>query len=413
MLPSLEDHYAQLLGLSGDWSVTDIELDSDSSRIVISVDFLGDQYPCPECGTVSPLYDQRKEARQWRHLDTMQFETIIQSRICRVQCPEHGVKSMVTPWAGKHSRFTLLFEGFAIRVLQSARSVEEARKLLQLNWHQLESIKCRAVERGLSRRRASKIRHIGIDEKAHRKGHRYVTLVNDLSASRVLEVVESRTQSSCEQAITGALSKKQQGWVEAVSMDMWPAYINAVEQVLPDSDIVHDRFHIAAHLNQAVDLVRKEEHRRLLSEGDERLKKSRYLWLHNEESLQGEMAKRFKALKDQDLKVSRAWAIKESFRRFWEYASSGWAKRHFERWYAWAIRSRLPAVKKVAKMIKRHLPNLLTWFTHSISNAVSEGLNSKIQTVKANARGYRSFKSYRTAILFYCGKLDMAPEGSL
>lgn len=412
MLPSLEEHYAQLLGLTNDWSVTNVEFDGDVHRIMISVEFEGESYACPECQQLSPVYDYRSDTRQWRHLDTMQFETIIQSNIPRIQCPEHGVKSIITPWAGKHSRFTLLFEAFAIRVLQVSRSVEEARKLLRLNWHQLESIKRRAVERGLSRRRATKIRYIGIDEKAHRKGHRYVTLVNDLDGSRVLDVVEDRTQSACETAITEALSPRQQGWVEAVSIDMWPAFINAIEQTLPSSDIVHDRFHISQHLNQAVDSVRKEEHREMLSEGDDRLKKSRYLWLRNDPPLEGELAKRFNELKNMELKVSRAWAIKELFRSFWDYYSAGWAKRHFNRWYAWAIRSQLEPIKKVARMIKRHLPNILTWFKHPISNAVSEGLNSKIQTVKANARGYRSFESYRIAILFYCGKLEMAPEFS-
>ena len=82
MLPSLEDHYAQLLGLSDDWSVTDIEVDNPAHRIVISVEFSGDHYPCPGCGQESPIYDQRKDTRQWRHLDTMQFETIIQGSIC-------------------------------------------------------------------------------------------------------------------------------------------------------------------------------------------------------------------------------------------------------------------------------------------------------------------------------------------
>ena len=120
-------------------------------------------------------------------------------------------------------------------------------------------------------------------------------------------------------------------------------------------------------------------------------------------------AEQFDVLKTSDLKVARAWAIKEMFRGFWDYRYAGWAKRHFDRWYAWAIRSRLTPIKKKAKMIKDHLPNILTYFKHRISNAVAEGLNSKIQTIKANARGYRSFAGFRNSILFYCGGLDMTP----
>ncbi|MEJ2612534.1 MAG: transposase [Candidatus Thiodiazotropha sp.] len=86
-----------------------------------------------------------------------------------------------------------------------------------------------------------------------------------------------------------------------------------------------------------------------------------------------------------------------------------WAERHFDKWYSWAIRSRLEPIKKEARMIKKHLPNILNYFKHRISHAVAEGLNSKIQTVKANTRGYRSFDGFRNSILFYCGGLDMRP----
>jgi len=115
------------------------------------------------------------------------------------------------------------------------------------------------------------------------------------------------------------------------------------------------------------------------------------------------------ALKKTDLKVARAWAIKELFRDFWSYTYAGCAKRHFNQWYSWAIRSRLEPIKEKSRMIKNHILNILTYFKHPITNAVAEGLNSKIQTVKANARGYRSFNGFRNSILFYCGKMDMAP----
>jgi transposase len=190
---------------------------------------------------------------------------------------------------------------------------------------------------------------------------------------------------------------------------MWLAYANAIGQALPQAHIVHDRFHISQHLNAAVDKVRRQENKVLNKAGDERLKGSKYLWLSNEENLGDEARERFEHLKHADLKAARAWAIKELFKQFWTYTYAGCAKRHFEQWYSWAIRSRLEPIKEKARMIKNHLPNLLNYFKHPISNAVAEGLNSKIQTVKANARGYRSFDGFRNSILFYCGGLDMAP----
>jgi len=114
-------------------------------------------------------------------------------------------------------------------------------------------------------------------------------------------------------------------------------------------------------------------------------------------------------LKDLHLKVARAWAAKELFSKFWEYQEAGWARRFFKNWFGWVSRSRLKPVVEVAQMIKRHLENLLTYLKHHITNAVTEGLNSKIQSIKAAARGFRSFRNYRIRILFFCGKLNLYP----
>jgi transposase len=79
-----------------------------------------------------PEHDDRKK-RSWHHLDTIQFVTYLHFVVPRVRCKEHGAKTVTEPWAGKISRFMLLFERFAVRILQATLSIEEARKLLGLN----------------------------------------------------------------------------------------------------------------------------------------------------------------------------------------------------------------------------------------------------------------------------------------
>ena len=130
MVDNLHDHYRTLLGLQRPWEVSDVKLDLARQRIEISLRWQDEvrQAQCPECGQRAPIYDQAPE-RQWRHLDTMQFETLLIARTPRVQCPEHGVKTSAVPWAGKNSRFTLLLEAFAIAVLQSSATIKEAAKL--------------------------------------------------------------------------------------------------------------------------------------------------------------------------------------------------------------------------------------------------------------------------------------------
>jgi len=407
-MTSNEEHYERLLGLSGPWKVSAVTLELAAKRVVIEIGYdVSQAMECPECGKSCRHYDYR-EMREWRHLDTMQFETLLRCEVPRCRCPEHGVKTLRVPWAEKGSRFTLLFEAFAIEVLQACSSVKSAAELMGLNWHQVNELKRRAVARGLERREASQVKRMGIDEKSFRKGHRYVSLLTDLDRSRVLDVVEGRDRAACEKLFEG-LSEEQREGVEAIAMDMWRAYINAAVEHLPQADIVHDRFHVSQHLNQAIDKVRKQEHRALMKEKDESLKNSKYLWLTGFENLSDEMQVRFKELQSLGLKVGRAHSIKETFDNFWDYRYPGCARRFFTEWYGWARRSKLEPIKRVAKMIRDHFENIITYLKHRISNAATEGFNGVIQSIKANARGFRNFENYRIAILFQCGKLDLKP----
>jgi transposase len=110
-----------------------------------------------------------------------------------------------------------------------------------------------------------------------------------------------------------------------------------------------------------------------------------------------------------DLKVGRAWTLKEQFRHFWQRANARTALSFFELWYARAVRCRLKPMMATAKMLKRHLLNLLNYHHYRLTNATAEGLNSRIQAIKADARGFRSFQNFRVRILFFLGKLDLSP----
>jgi transposase len=312
------------------------------------------------------------------------------------------------PWAEPQGRFTLLFERFAVEVLLASASVSQACELLGIGWDTAQEMMRRAVERGLDRRQLEGLKHLGMDEKSFGRGQSYITLLTDLDRSRVLDVVEERTAEAAEQ-LWQTLSPEQKQAVEAVAVDMWEPFIQTTQAQVPDADIVHDKFHVSKYLGEAVDKVRRQEHKELMAQGDETLKGTRQLWLYNPENFSPDQAQEFAALKDLHLKVARAWAAKELFTKFWEYQEEGWARRFFKDWFGWVSRSRLKPVIEVAQMLKRHLNHLLTYLRHHITNAVTEGLNSKIQSIKSAARGFRSFRNYRIRILFFCGKLDLYP----
>jgi len=404
----LQKHYALLLGIGSPWEVRTVELKLAEKKVEIELGWQwGAAAKCPECGRECSIHDCAPE-RTWRHLDTMQFTTLIRARTPRSDCPEHGVKTMSVPWAAPQGRFTLLFERFAVEVLLASASVSQACELLGLGWDTAQEIMRRAVERGLERRQLEDLKHLGMDEKSFKRGQSYITLLTDLDESRVLDVVEERSAEAADQ-LWETLSPEQKQAVEAVAVDMWEPFIQTIRKQVPDADIVHDKFHVSKYLGEAVDKVRRQEHKELMARGDETLKGTRQLWLYNPQNFSPDQAEEFSALKDLQLKVARAWAAKELFSKFWEYQEEGWARRFFKDWFGWVSRSRLKPVVDVAQMLKRHLNNLLTYLKHHITNAVTEGLNSKIQSLKAAARGFRNFRNYRIRILFFCGKLNLYP----
>ena len=413
-LSSLNDHYSLLLGLDKHWEVERVDLQMAAKQVRIDLRHVrGGPLSCPQCQNACAMFDHAPE-REWRHLDTMQFETVLRARVPRCQCADCGVKTIAVPWAGKHSPFTWMFEAFAIVVLQSAGSTSDACRLLRIGWEGAQRIMERGVERGLARRGVEQPKQAGMDEKSFRRGQSYVTTLNDIDAdnARVLEVVEGRTHEAAV-ALLETLPPAQRAGVRAVAVDMWEPFLTAVRQVLPEADIVHDKYHVASHLNTAVDSVRKAEHKGLLAAGDNTLKGSKYQWLRTYGDKRSSEAVSFRTLHQLDLKTSRAWHYKEDFRHFWNYRSPEAALRFYEAWRKAVMRSRLEPLKKVARMIDAHWREVFNYIRHRITNAVSEGLNSRIQAIKSAARGFRSFANYRVRILFHCGRLDLKPFNPL
>lgn len=403
--------YRQILGLPEPWSVTEVNLDLKAGRVEVLVSHAeGLRWTCPECGRELAVHDHAAE-RSWRHLDTCQLQTVLRARVPRVNCPEHGVLQIKAPWAEARARFTQLMERWIIDVLQQCATVSGACRLIGLSWDEVFGVMERAVRRGQARKRPQILRQIGVDEKAFRKGHSYTTIVSDIERSTIEYLADERTRESLE-GFYSSLTSQQRDGIEAVALDMWEPYIMATQAQVPQAPrkIVFDRFHIMQHVGQAVDTVRKAEHRALRAAGDETLMRTKYLWLHSQENLTQERRDQLAILLGQNLKVARAWAIKESLRRLWDYRREGWARRYFARWFFWATHSRLEPMRKVAHMLKRRLDNIVTYCRLRITNAVAEGINSKLMAIKRRACGYRNSEHFKIAAYFFCGGLDLYPR---
>jgi len=395
--------YRYVLGLEGPWKVERVGLDVTQERIDIwAAHEEGLRWPCPDCGKELPVYDHAPE-RVWRHLDTCQFKTFLHARIPRVRCEEHGVRQVRVSWAEEKARFTVLFELLAIEVMLAC-DVKSAAKILRISWDEAWHILERAVKRGLEAKKKRAPRLMGVDEKTAGRGHDYFTLVYDLEQSTVDYVGDNRRKESLDVYMAG-LGKKVRKRIRAIAMDIWDPYLASIREYIPEADekIVFDRYHLMTHMVKAVDEVRKEEHRALRKEGDETLTGSKYIWLFSRENLPDSYKGRWKSLRSLHLRTGRAWAIKESFRDLWGYQRVGWAIRHFKAWFFWATHSRLKPVIEKAWMFRKYLRQILNYFRYRITNAVGEGLNGKIQTIKKKAYGFRNREHFKLSIYFHCG----------
>lgn len=402
----LARHDQRLLGLPDPWAVTELVENLAAQSIELH---LGHEpksrFPCPHCQQPCPVYDHAP-VRRWRPLDALQFRRFLTTRAPRIQCATQGLCGADLPWAKRHSRWTIDVEFRAIEALQAWSSITAACKLLKLSWNLLQSIMQSAVERGLDRRSLADLRRLGLDEKSFLRGQSYLSVCTDLEGRRVLEVSPGRTAEAAMVALR-VVPEAQRGQIAALAMDLSDACAKAARTVFPKAAQVMDRYHVSARLNKATNAVRRSEHARLMSEGNEVLKGTRQLWLSGPENLSDAMLLRFESIAQMNLQTAKAWQVKENFAGFWEPPNAELGARYFEHWKAASEQLKLAPVSKVVKTLGNYLSGLLSYFAHRITNAMSEGFKSKIQLLKSAARGFRSFANYRTRILFFCGRLEL------
>ena len=389
-----EQFFDLLLDFGADWEVKKVESNQEADEVDIYVEYIGRE----------KIYDYAPP-RRWRHLDTMQFKTFINSRLPRIEV-DGKVKTLTPPWADQHERHTKLFEIAVISLLQATKNQTQTANLMRCRFDVVNRIMHHATVRGIERRKENErlIEELSIDEKSFQNGHHYVTILSDPAGGRVLEVAEHRTLEASRSLIDKALSEEQRNAVKRISLDMWQAFISLAKEKLPEAEIVHDKFHLIKYLNEAIDKVRRRE----VKEHAE-LKESRYALLKNAENLTEKQRIKFEEIRAANYEVARAWEARENFKEVFKNVSFEESESIFWEWYKSVKTTKISEVEKVAEMFAEHLRGVLNAMTSSLSNAMAERLNGKIQLLKTVARGYRKFENFRSAILFFYGKLSLFP----
>jgi len=411
--PTSTELYRQLLGIRSPWIVRWVKQDIQNKEITVKVEYDEEATAneCAECGETCTVYDHR--VRRLRHLDTCNFKTIVEVRVPRLKCGKHGVWQMPVSFAEKTSRYTMLFEAAVIEWLKVA-SITDVAETFRMGWDAVDGIMQRAITRGLLRRKAMKPEAIGIDETSNAKRHDYVTIILNKDEDSVIDVLDDRksetlsnwlkTQKTCD------FSE-----LKSVSMDMWDAFIKAVKENINGAEekIAFDRFHVSKHVNEAVDKVRRREHRKFMElTGRSPLSKTRFEWLTNSGRTDNRATKRrsFLNLTRLNLVTARAWRIKEQVAMMWNYLYMNVAEKAWKKVLRWISLCRIPEMIQAGKTIRNYFWGILNAIRLKTTNTMLEAKNNCIQRIKNMACGYRNKTRFKRAILFHLGKLDMKPS---
>ena len=396
------DLFQLALALVPPWLVKACNFDAAKKRLDIEIDFArGGRFPCPHCAKADcPVHDTSMQ--QWRHLDFFQHQAYLHARTPRITCPDCGVKQIAVPWARPDSGFTLLFEALTM-TLVTHMPVAAVARLVGEHDTRLWRIINHYVEAALARLDLADLRRVCIDETAAKRGHNYISLFVDIDRRKVVYIADGRDANTvAEFAEHVDRHNSDASRIKEVCIDMSKAFISGVTENLTEAEITFDKFHVMQLIGRAVDEVRRAE-----VKSRPELKRSRYLWLRNENNLTAEQSAQLGSLSQSNLETARAYHLRLTFQDIYKEQSREWAAILFDKWYSWARRSRLEPMKQVAATMLRHRDGILAWFDSRIANGLIEGINSLVQAAKAKARGYRSLRNLKAVTYLIAGKLDL------
>jgi len=289
------------------------------------------------------------------------------------------------------------FDRFVVELCAIA-TIKAVAGFLGVGWDLVKGIFKEDLRRRLKKRKLTGIRYIAVDEFALRKGHRYMTVVMDLETGHILHVAHGKGA----EALTPFLKhlRRQKVKLRAVAMDMSPAYMQAVREVFPELDIVHDPYHIIVTVNKAIDETRKDMYRHVTGEQRSVIKGARFLLLRALESLKENALEKLTRIMELNEPLYQAYLLKEEMRWFWNIPTAQAAEQFLQTWAREAYATTLTRFHKLADSLLRHKPGLLSYFSHRISTGPLEGLNNKIKVLKRQAYGFRDDEYFKLRLYF-------------
>jgi len=340
---------------------------------------------CSRCGRAASRTCSH-EVRGVRDLDMATARVMLRLSYRKVYCPACDAVLVeelepVEPWQRITRRL-----GRLIHDLCKVMTVSDVAAHLGVDWKTVKNIDKKFLQDEHGQTDYEGLRILAIDEIAVRKGHKYMTVLIDHETGRVVWMGEGRSKQTLAQFFEG-MTDAQKAAVEAVAMDMWEPYIQAVSEALPQAKIVFDLFHVVAAYGRLIDRVRRSEYRKASAEDKEVLKGSRYLLLktrlHRREDREH---------LDRLLRLNKTlfyvYVLRDQLKKIWGYRHRTWAARALAEWCALARRVGHPELVAFARMLERHRGGILNHCDFPIHTSKLEGINNKIKVIKRQAYGF-------------------------
>lgn len=387
------------LDLRPPWEIKEIRFERNNSKkeLHIYLDFLSGSKFKGEDGNSYTAYDTVE--RSWQHLNFFEHKCFLHARVPRVKQGDGKIKTQQVPWARKGSGFTLMFEAYAMLLIENEMPVSKVAKLLGIYSQRLWNVFNYWIGKAHQEDEIEEISEIGFDETSSKKGHSYVTTMVDLKKRRVIFATKGKGSECIKESVEYLKEKSiDPKAIEQVCIDMSPSYISGCSEYLPDSAITFDKFHVIKEVNKAMDELRKTE-----KKGNELLKGHKYTFLKSR--LSPEIKEQRDLFLEMYPKLGEGYRLKELFNDFWQLKDKQEAEGYLAFWCDSAIDSGIFPFKELVNTIKLHWRGIINYIESRINNGILEGINSKIQLAKKRARGFANTENFINMIYFICGKL--------
>jgi len=342
---------------------------------------------CSGCGRkLGEVYDTYE--REVRDLPCFEFRTTVVVELYRVRCPDCGIKTEKVPQLPSKAPFSKRFEE-AVGLACESAAVRRVARQFGLAASTVRAIDLRYLKRWAASRRKPALRHMGIDEIYLGKKQKFLTVVSNLQTGEPLWMGPERKKETLDEFFSQQVSAFQRSAIGAACVDMWEPYRQSLEQWVPQCQIIYDKFHVLQHASAAVDEVRRAEFFRKGGRAREIVKGKRWLLLSRWVHLDRKKKQQLNQLFALNRKLLKAYLLKESLARLWNYTYEGAMLRYLQGWIDQLRWQRLKPMQKLAKMLLDHLEGILNYCRTKIPMGVVEAVNGNIKSLLRRGRGYR------------------------